>query len=383
MSRVTSPLDRLLGSPHRFGFHQAVRLLTRWLRNDPDGKRHTGRGTPEPTDDAGVSSGIADASSGQADADAKAISLRYRNNPALTFPASEIAQLSAPRNEDGHIERIDITPAFMGLLGVNGALPAYYTELFAHREEAPHRDPSARAFLDIFQHRAVSLFHDAWRKHRLPLQYEQDGDKRFLPMALSIAGVGQGALRQRLQAEHGGVADHALAFYATALQQRHIGATQLQGVLANYFGVPVQVTQFIGRWFTLNESSRTLLGNANATLGAAAVIGERVWQRDLRLRLTLGPLGQADLRRFLPGAPGALALRELLTMFTGVSLEYEVRLQLRADAVSTVQLAGSASAPGNATPEGGARLGWDSFLQTRPSPTDRSEAGYDIHAVPA
>lgn len=357
MSQATSPLDRLLGSPHQFGFHQAVRLLTRWLRKGP------GDGAPR-----GAPSGHTHAP----------VRLRYRNNLALAFPASEIAQLSVPRTEDGHIQRIDITPAFMGLLGVNGALPGYYTELLAHREEAPHRDPSARAFLDIFQHRAVSLFHEAWRKHRLPLQYEQDGDRRFLPMALSIAGLGQGPLQGRLQAARGGVADHALAFYAGALQQRHIGATQLRGLLAGYFGVPVEVTQFVGRWFNLGEASRTLLGCSNATLGAAAVVGERVWQRDLRLRLTLGPLSRADLRRFLPGAPGALALRELLTLLTGVSLEYEVRLQLRADAVSTVQLAGATDAP-----DTGARLGWDSFVQTRPSPVDRSEAGYDIHAVPA
>lgn len=371
MSRATSPLDRLLGSPHKFGFHQAVRLLTRWLRKDPDG---SGQSNAAGTSELGEATPGA-AQSGNTRAK---VQLRYRNNLALSFPASEIAQLSMPRTEEGRIQRIDITPAFMGLLGVNGALPGYYTELLAHREEAPHRDPSARAFLDIFQHRAVSLFHEAWRKHRLPLQYEQDGDRRFLPMALSVAGLGQNSLRGRLQAARGGVADHALAFYAGALQQRHIGATQLQGLLAGYFGVPVEVTQFVGRWFNLSESSRTLLGNANATLGAAAVVGERVWQRDLRLRLTLGPLSQTDLRRFLPGAPGALALRELLTLLTGVSLEYEVRLQLRADAVSTVQLADRTAAP-----EAGARLGWDSFIQTRPSPTDRSEAGYDIHAIPA
>lgn len=375
MSRVSSPLDRLLGTPHRFGFHQAVRLLTRWLRDDPEGAKHAAKAASPTAEEPRARYGdlpLVEEDSG------RSISLRYRNNLALTFPASEIAHLQTPRDEDGRIERIDITPAFMGLLGVNGALPAYYTELFAQREEAPHRDPSARAFLDIFQHRAVSLFHEAWRKHRLPLQYEQEGDRRFLPMALSIAGLGQGPLQDRLQANKGGVADHALAFYAGALQQRHIGATQMQGLLAGYFGVPVQVTQFVGRWFTLGASSRTLLGGANATLGAAAVVGERVWQRDLRLRLTLGPLGQADLKRFLPGAPGSVALRELLTLVTGVSLEYEVRLQLRADAVSTVRLAGAET-----TPETGARLGWDSFIQTRPSPVDRSEAGYDINAVPA
>ncbi|MEK8032540.1 type VI secretion system baseplate subunit TssG [Ideonella sp. DXS29W] len=375
MRRLKSPLNELLGSPHRFGFHQAVRLLTRWMRRSPTGASKGTVGAATDVERAGTD---AEDELAPASHNGQAVALRYRNNLSLSFPASEIAQLSVSRSGQGQVERIEITPAFMGLLGINGALPSYYTELFAHREEAPHRDPSARAFLDIFQHRAVSLFHDAWRKHRLALQYEQDGDKRFLPMALSIAGIGQGPLQRRLQAQRGGVADHTLAFYAGTLQQRHIGATQLQGMLSHYFGVPVQVTQFVGRWFTLGESSRTLLGMANATLGAAAVVGERVWQRDLRLRITMGPLSRADLQRFLPGAPGALALREWLTLLTGVSLEYEVRLQLKAQAVSTVQLGG-----GPDTVEACARLGWDTFIQTRPSPIDRSEAGYDIHAVPS
>jgi type VI secretion system protein ImpH len=63
----------------------------------------------------------------------------------------------------------------------------------------------------------------------------------------------------------------------------------------------------------------------------------------------------------------------LLTLINGVSLEYEIRLNLRADAVATVHLGDS--------PQGAARLGWNSFLQSRPSPRDRSEAGYDIHAA--
>jgi type VI secretion system protein ImpH len=354
--RHPSPVDRLLAAPQRFGFHQAVRLLSKWLSHGHQ---------------AGAGSRVA---------------LRYRNSLSLSFPASEIAQLTVHRHGRGSdtaasrsgnepIERIDLTPAFMGLLGSGGALPLFYTELLSAREEAPHRDAAARAFLDIFQHRAISLFHEAWRKHRLPLQYERDGDERFLPMALSLAGVGQATLRSRLRPQRGGVADHALAYYAGALQQRHIGAAQLRGLLASYFGIPVAVQQFVGRWFALGPADRTCIGQANATLGGAAVVGERVWQRDLRLRLTLGPLSAADLRRFLPGAPGSVALRELLTLINGVSLEYEIRLRLRSDAVATVQL-GSPN-------EGAARLGWNSFLQSRPSPCDRSEAGYDIHAAPA
>jgi type VI secretion system protein ImpH len=365
-------IARLLAEPHRFGFFQAVRLLDRWF-----GKRERG--------------GSAAVLSNR---------LRFRNSLSLSFAASEIAELKiidavpaaidlelptvagaledvldaslapdAPRLDA--IERIELTPAFMGLLGVSGALPTFYTEMLAERETY-HRDTAARAFLDIFQHRAVALFYEAWRKHRLPVQYEADRRNHFLPHVLALAGVGQRGLRDRLHGDEGGVADDTLAYFSGVLQQRPVSAGMVRQMLTDYFRVPVAVDQFVGRWFTLPPGSATSLGLANAVLDSNAVVGERVWQRDLRMRLTLGPMARDQFHRFLPGGKAALALRELLTLLTGVSLEYEVRLALRADEVNGMRL----DAQGV-----GAHLGWDSFLVTQPQARDRHDAGYDIHAL--
>lgn len=373
-------IARLLAEPHRFAFFQAVRLLDRWLGK---GERERGAGTS-----------------------ALSSRLHFRNTLSLSFPASEIAELKvidaavpavditspqlAPMLDDvvdataaaaataassavaaSTIERIEITPAFMGLLGSGGALPIFYTEMLAERETY-HRDTAARAFLDIFQHRAVALFYEAWRKHRLPVQYESDRRANFMPLVLAVAGIGQSSLRERLHGDEGGVADDTLAYFSGLLQQRPVSVRVVQQMVSEYFRVPVAVEQFIGRWFTLPSDSATSLGLANAVLDASAVVGERVWQRDLRMRLTIGPMVRDKFHRFLPGGSAALALRELLTMLTGVTLEYEVRLSLRADEVQGTKLdAGGV----------GAHLGWDSFLVTRRELNDRIDAGYDIHAL--
>lgn len=363
-------VHQLLEEPHRFGFFQAVRLLERWfMRHEAlHGGLVLGR------------------------------RLQFRNSLSLGFPASEIAAFkvvsATPQDIDlvlpidatpetgddtgllqalrssrtvGHIE---ITPAFVGLLGAGGALPIFYTELLTQRE-AYDKDTGARAFLDVFLHRAVVLFYEAWRKHRLPIQFETDRRNRFLPLMLSVSGVGHPALRDRLKARAGGVADDTLAFFGGLLQQGTVSAAVLQRMVAHYFKVPVRVYQFVGRWFTMPTGNQTRLGLTNGQLGGNALSGERVWQRDLRMRLTLGPMSREKLRRFLPGGPGALALRELLTMLTGVSLEYEIRLSLRAEDVQGVRLADDT----------GPRLGWDGFLVTRPAAEDRSDAGYDIHSL--
>ena len=375
-------IERLLEEPHRFEFFQAVRLLERWFIQQ------------EQLGEAAVLSQR----------------LQFRNSLSLAFPASEIAEfrvvaaapeqpqalpgaagaspldavaaasespeaVAAQRPDSRRIKHIEMTPAFMGLLGANGALPIFYTELFAQRE-ATHKDTAARAFMDIFLHRAVVLFYQAWRKHRLAIQYEADRRNRFLPLVLAVAGIGHKALRDRLRAGEGGVADDTLAYFAGALQQRPLSAAMIQRVLAQYFQVAFKLEQFVGRWFTLPSDNQTRLGLANAQLGHSAVASERVWQRDLRTRLTIGPMNREKFHRFLPGGPAALALRELLTLFTGVSLEYEVRLALQPSDVQPSLLGSSHDE------RRGPMLGWDSFLVTQAATESRCDAGYDIHAIP-
>lgn len=353
-----SAIAQLLAEPHRYGFMQAVRLLERWHMQ-------------------------------QQQLSAQEVlnqRLRFRNSLSLAFPPSEIAEFKPVSGlgvsskslplADAPITRYEITPAFMGLLGAGGALPTFYTELFARRE-IMHRDGSSRRFLDIFVHRAVALFYQAWRKHRLPLRFEADRHNEYLPRVLALAGLGQPALRRRLRGDEGGVADDTLAYYAGLLQQRPISASAIQRILSHYFAVPVRMEQFVGRWFTLPPQQHSLLGLDNAVLGAQAVVGERLWQRDLRVRMTFGPMDRRQFVRFLPGAPGQpegparLALRELLTLLTGVALEYEVRLTLRAEDVQ----------PATLDDQGAPRLGWDGFLITRPATEDRSDAGYDLLAA--
>lgn len=362
-------IDQLFEQPHSFEFFQAVRLLEAWF------VRHEGLTSNE----------------------VMAQRLSFRNSLNMSFPASEIAQFETlwrdqpdlpdrqratlediavataqtPRRlVPGQVNRLEITPAFMSLLGAGGTLPIFYTELFARREQL-QRDSSARAFLDIFLHRSVVLFYQAWRKHRLAIRYESDRRNQFLPQVLSLAGMGQKSLRNRLAPEQGGVSDEMIAFLSGLFQQRSVSATALQQVLSLYFRVPVKVTQFVGRWFKLPTEHQTRLGLGNAQLGSTALSGERVWQRDLRVGLTIGPLNLERYRRFLPGGSAAQALKQLVTQLTGVSLEYEVRLQLQAADVRPVRLGG----------EQGPRLGWETYLVSGPVAQDRCDAGYDLHAA--
>jgi type VI secretion system protein ImpH len=140
-------------------------------------------------------------------------------------------------------------------------------------------------------------------------------------------------------------------------------------VLSSYFGVPVRLEQFVGRWYRVEGPQLARLGQANVQLGTDVLLGERIWQCDLRVRVFLGPLSLTAYRAFLPGSDRAAALEKLLRLLTGLRLEYEIHPVLRAAEVASCQL----------THVSASRLGFDSFLCSRPATSDRCDAAFDIH----
>lgn len=336
--RVDSRLtERLFAAPHRFEFFQALRLLLR---------RH--------------GSGGGEGALGNA--------VRFCNSLSLSFPASEIEVIEREREEEGGPERVVITPAVIGLTGPLGVLPRHYTQALAEREVYA-RDTASRAFLDIFFTRAASLFFQAWFKSRLGLQYEADRRRRFLPMVLDLAGLDAPEQSRRRQggAARGDVADESLACYAGMLRQRPQSAAACEGVLSDYFGVPCRLRQFAGGWFEVPPEEYTQLGGNNAGLGTTAFCGERLWDRLTRLQLVVGPLRRRQFDDLLPGGSAARALRTLLLALTGASYEYRITLVLDPRDIAPVTLGAA---------EGGARLGLNGWLLSRPETTPREDAGY-------
>jgi type VI secretion system protein ImpH len=347
-------IERLFREPYRFEYFQAVRMLELWLR------RH---GAPQ----QGLVANF----------------LRFQNSTSLRFPASQVEAIHPePRDlgtdgasltaalGSGALKWIRVTPAFMGLLGGQGVLPPHYTERVA-AQQFNDKDEGARSFLDTFSNRSLALFYEAWRKYRLHLKYELNGKDSFLPLLLGLAGLGNPSLRRRLALpENGAVLDESLGYFSGALRQRPVSASQMARVLTEYFGQPVRVQQFIGYWYEMPPAQQTVLGSDTALLGTRAIAGARVWQRDLRLRLVIGPLDHAGLDAFLPGGLAARALKSLLAMFTGVSFEYEVELVLRgADVRPVTMMDGSKLG----------RLGWDSYLVDGPQEQDRNDVHYYLH----
>ncbi|HEV2864851.1 MAG TPA: type VI secretion system baseplate subunit TssG [Pyrinomonadaceae bacterium] len=328
----------LFAEPYRFEFFQAVRLLERLLpEREPVGKSG---GSP----------------AGEV--------VRFRTHASLAFPASQIHSLTpaAAREEGGGEagagatardaagEQPEMVVNFMGLTGPSGTLPAHYTELLAER--ARYKDTAYWEFLDLFNHRLISLFYRAWEKYRFHVAYERGDRDRFTEYLFDLVGLGTRGLKGRL----GGQDDEGLLFYGGLVAQRPHSASALAALLGDSYGVPAKVEQFTGQWLALEAESLTRLGAANSRLGVDLMAGERVWDRQSKFRLSFGPLTLEEFRRFLPVGPALGPAVKTTRLLVGLEFDFDVELRLRA-----------AEVPGwllGAAPEEGPRLGWTSWLKT-------------------
>lgn len=322
-SRSTNrPLaQELLEESYRFGFFQAVRLLERM---DPQ------RGTVGRDGDVGREA------------------VRFRTRQTLSFPPSEIYQITSDSTDEDESPP-EMTVAFMGLTGPLGVLPHHYSELVMER--ARHKDTALWSFFDIFNHRMLSLFYRVWEKYRFAIAYERGELDQFSSDLFSIVGAGTHGLRGRLSLE-----DQVLLYYGGLIAQRPHSASAIAAIMGDYFGVPVAADQFSGQWLKLGEDV-TQLGRINSQLGVATIAGARVWDAQSKFRIRFGPLSLKEFQAFVPVGSAFQPATELLRLLVGLEFDFDLQLVLKAEAVPFCVLdTGSEYAP---------RLGWTSWLKTR------------------
>jgi type VI secretion system protein ImpH len=325
--------DLLLSAGHEFDFFQAVRLLERTSRD----RRQVGL-TAEPAAEV----------------------VRFHAEPSLAFPASAIAKIE--KNSAGPPHMV---VTFLGLMGCKGALPDYYTELAA--DELHDGKPALADFLDLFNHRLISLFYRAWEKHHFVVGYErahgsEGKEDAFTSYLFALIGMGTKGLHQRLA-----VPDESLLRYAGLLAQRPHSASALASMLRDYFAVPVRVEQFRGVWHMLEEQDLCRLGanRSSSQLGLGTVAGDAVWNCQAQIRVSFGPLHLDDFQEFLPDGTAFRRAASLIQLFTGDGLQFEIQPVLMADEVPSCTLIDSGEGP---------RLGWSGWLKTQPFEVDAGEA---------
>lgn len=359
-------IERLLEGPQRFEFAQAVRVL------ELLGAREAEQSSSETG-----ASGSGGVGPGRNMPPSREM-LRFRTQPSLGFAASEVVTLKRDDQSDsdaagttsqqqqrrsgGQFARYEMTVAFMGLTGAAGVLPRHYTTMLIERVKG--NDTAMRDWLDLFNHRLLSLFYRAGVKYRLPLAYEREatlGTSESDDMAglfFSLVGAGTPALRHRLPFD-----DEVMLRYAGFFAHHPRNAMSLRLMVQDFLEVAAKVEQFQGQWLYLSQEDRSKMPGPgeplgrNNQLGMSVVLGEKVWDVQSRFRVRLGPMSYEKYCQFLPSGDGLDAVLALIRVYVGPEFDFDVQPVLAAGQVPALRLGGDAAS--------GARLGWNAWVKSQ------------------
>jgi type VI secretion system protein ImpH len=331
-----SALTRLREQPHRFSLFAALRVLEQAHVDRP----RLGE-SRKAADDA----------------------VRVAQAPHLSFAPSDLAAVST--NDAG---QFCLEQFGFGLFGPNGALPLHFTEL-AYERRRQKDDDAIVDFLNLFQHRLISLFYRAWADSEPAVSLDRPTGDRFRTYIGSLFGLGADGAR-----DADAVPDYAKLSRAGRFAQQARSADGLEAILIDYFALPAEVRPFSGAWLDIPPDLHCHLGEQQ--LGLTMTLGAATWQCQHKFEIVLGPLPRADFSNFLPGAPGLRELHALVRLYTNDEWDWQLRLLLRDVDIPGVRLGAAES-----------RIGWTSWLGVRRSGASdvviqETRAGAPVNSTP-
>jgi type VI secretion system protein ImpH len=260
--------------------------------------------------------------------------VRVAQDPELDFAPAPVSSLG--KHERAVAPRLGVR--MFGLFGPNGALPLHLTEL-ARSRERQHGDAGLRAFVDIFHHRMLLLFYRGWAQAQPAVELDRRDDARIDAIVGALGGLAPAAARKR-----DAISDDTKRQHIALLARGVRTAEGLADSLTRILGVPVRLEMFVGHWLPLRREDRTRLGldGAACQIGVGAVAGERVWDRQSKFRLHVGPVSAEQYRRFVPGGAAIRTLRDWVRQYVGFDLVWDVRVALASTDVEGCRLGADA-----------------------------------------
>ncbi|AZO31814.1 MULTISPECIES: type VI secretion system baseplate subunit TssG [Mesorhizobium] len=266
---------------------------------------------------------------------------RLGQHVRLSFSARDVVKFQ----EASEKAPARVTVANLGLLGPEGPMPLHLTRWvldrlsqrwFSGADAEQTSDTTFVDFVNILQHRIIALYYRAWADAHPAVQVERSVGGRVRAMLEAMAGIG-------LPGTQDSELDMVRLRQAGSLANQVDGAERLTLFLATAFKVPVEIKEFVAAWITIPAALQSRVGKAYAALGRGATIGPRVFSRQSRIELRVGPLSLDDFKSFLPGERRLALFKKAVRDMIGEALDVDLRIVLARDAVpppkiGTVQL---------------------------------------------
>ncbi len=290
--------------------------------------------------------------------------LHFIASDRMALPIGDVAEIDLGDRDPRQIAPLApgsrrpprVTTNVLGLIGPSPALPAFYSEIQLQRRRL--RDRAMAAFVNIFDHRALSFFWRAFAKYNRTINFERAGG-RVAPTGegltdpisaslLAFSGFATASMRDRLAFD-----DAALVRLAQHFADTRRSAAGLELVLRRLTGLDVRVIEAEPVWMALPAAEQTRLGGAGMArfarlggtdpvsgLGAedAAMIGAAVLDIQHHFLLSVGPLDWDELVDFCGSGGARQAIGEICRLYAGLEYQPLLRLTIPGPAVQPARL---------------------------------------------
>ncbi|MFG6653509.1 type VI secretion system baseplate subunit TssG [Scandinavium sp. M-37] len=276
--------------------------------------------------------------------------IRFTSSASLAFPTRDIIALhTSPRNQ------FELEVSFLGLHGSQSPLPGYYLDSLAW--EAAQNENRLTDFLNVFNHRLLTLLHQIWRKYRYYICFDSGSDD-FSQRMFSLVGLGSTAIRNKLQINH-----EKMLAYAGLLASPGRAPEVICSLVSHCFNLEdVTLHSWQLRKVSIAPEQQNRLGSRvrlrgnkyqqKSVMGINFSIGARVADRSGKFQLCINNLTREQFLSFLPEGANYASLVMFVAFIMRDQFAWDLRLGLAEKQVSGMVLG----------TEQNNLLGWTSFL---------------------
>lgn len=277
--------------------------------------------------------------------------VQLRSTASIGFPASDVVSLE--RLADA---RWKLTTTFMGLHGSPSPLPGYYLDNLAWEEA--QQEERLTDFLNLFNHRLLSLLHKIWRKYRYYICFKDDGQDEFSRRMFALVGLEAPALRNQLRINHS-----RMLAYAGLLASPARSPDVICSLVAHCFDLEdVTLDSWQLRFVTIEPEQQTQIGRirrrngqraqGRSVLGENFTLGARVRDYSGKFRLNINGLSRQHFMDFLPNGENYGPLTTFVSFILRDQFAWDLRLGIATQQVDGMTLGKVENS----------QLGWTSFI---------------------
>lgn len=284
--------------------------------------------------------------------------IRLGQKPTLLFPAQAIHGLNIKSNPPWLMQY------FFGVFGSNGALPLHLTE-YAIEQEKYHKDVVFSHFINIFHHRALSLFYRGWRLAQPTADFFPLESLSFAKKIESLVGVADASnenksiwitykklyfytsikkkpsaifkssehisliqQQQRSFEERLNIIYKSYVFYL-AKSSRSLESLQL--LLAAFINVPIKIMPNTIDYLNKQSGYYSILGENESNLGENLQLGAKVLSAQSNIVVIVGPINMNSYKDFLLKNNQKMFIdfiRKVIGFSFNITLEFMVKKKL-------------------------------------------------------